>query len=163
MEKRSRHALAALFSAVLNDPGLFPRVRETLDGELSSEDSGRPLFEAMAKLWDNDEDPSLKLVLDELGDQPIRSRVAGLMQTLEGEEDLSQRTCEVLDEIKYCRNEQEILKVNGRIRVQQELCAETQPEDIRLQAEETLKSLRGNLMLLLSLRVPGGDRLVDAP
>jgi hypothetical protein len=163
MEKRSRHALAALFSAVLNDPGLFPRVRETLDGELSSEDSGRPLFEAMAKLWDNDEDPSLKLVLDELGDQPIRSRVAGLMQTLEGEEDLSQRTCEVLDEIKYCRNEQEILKVNGRIRVQQELCAETQPEDIRLQAEEALKSLRENLMLLLSLRVPGGDRLVDAP
>jgi DNA primase catalytic core len=163
MEKRCRYALAALFSTVLNEPGLFPRVRETLDGELSSEDSGRPLFDAMAKLWDNDEDPSLNLVLDELGDQPIRSRVAKLMQTLEGEEDLSQRTCEVLDEIKYCRNEQEILKVNGRIRVQQELCTETQPEDIRLQAEETLKSLRGNLMLLLSLRVPSGARLVDAP
>ncbi|MDP6370358.1 MAG: toprim domain-containing protein, partial [Planctomycetota bacterium] len=110
LENRCRHALAALFSVVLNDPGLFPRVRAVLDQELPLEDPGRPLFDAMAALWDADKDPSLDLVLNELGDQPIRAKVAGLQATFEGDDELTERTGTILDDLKKCRNELEILK-----------------------------------------------------
>ncbi len=152
LEKRSRHALAALFSVVLNDPGLFPRVRAVLDQELPLEDPGRPLFDAMASLWDSDQDPSLDLVLNELGDQPIRAKVAGLQATFEGDDELTERTGRILDDLKKCRNELEILKVNGRIREQEELCHDTQPEPVRRKAEGTLEALYQDLMELIRCR-----------
>jgi len=152
LENRCRHALAALFSVVLNDPGLFPRVRAVLDQELPLEDPGRPLFDAMAALWDADKDPSLDLVLNELGDQPIRAKVAGLQATFEGDDELTERTGTILDDLKKCRNELEILKVNGRIREQEALCHDTQPEPVRRKAEGTLEALYQDLMELIRCR-----------
>jgi hypothetical protein len=152
LENRCRHALAALFSVVLNDPGLFPRVRAVLDQELPQEDPGRPLFDAMAALWDSDKDPSLDLVLNELGEQPIRAKVAGLLATFEGDDELTERTGTILDDLKKCRNELEILKVNGRIREQEELCHDTQPEPVRRKAEGALAALYQDLMELIRCR-----------
>lgn len=150
--KKHRLALATLFSAVLQDPGLFPRVRAALDRELPSTDPGRPLFQAMASLWDADSDPTVDLLLNELGEQPIRAKVAGLQQILKDEKDLSACIGDVLDYLDRTVVDKEILQVQGLIREQQDLCGEPHPETVRQAAELDLIQLTTRLQALLRRR-----------
>lgn len=150
--KKHRQALATLFSAVLQDPGLFPRVRAALDRELSADDRGRPLFDAMASLWDSDSDPTPDLLLTELGEQPIRAQVAGLRQILEGEEDLSACIAEVLDFLNWVVLDREIKTVQGLLRQQEDLCSEHQPQPVRQEAEQEVLRLASSLQELLRRR-----------
>ncbi|MBL6721219.1 MAG: DNA primase [Planctomycetes bacterium] len=102
--KRDRAAmtniLADLLGAVLVDFEVFPGVRAALDRHLPA--SGRAIFEAMCSLWDEDKDPTPSAVLNQLGDDPARKKVMGLVSramTAESPRSLVDQALKALDKI----------------------------------------------------------------
>ena len=92
--------LADLLGAVLVDFDVFPGVRAALDQHLPAD--GRAIFEAMCSLWDEDKDPTPNAVLDQLGDDPARAKVMGLVNralTAESPRSLVDQALQALDKI----------------------------------------------------------------
>lgn len=92
--------LADLLGAVLLDFDVFPGVRAALDQHLPTD--GRAIFEAMCSLWDEDKDPTPNAVLDQLGDDPARTKVMGLVNralTAESPRSLVDQALQALDKI----------------------------------------------------------------